>query len=235
MPSNLFDPLAATYDAWHETPLGRLVEAAERKAVFALWTPRPGERILDVSCGTGRFALALAREGARVTAADLSSPMLSAAAAKARQQGITLPLLRSDTQALPFPDGAFDAVLCLLTLEFVPDKRQALAEMLRVLKPNGVLILGVLPPWSPWAWRRRVKGWFDPASIWRGALFLGLRDVRRLLRRLPARIEAHRRSVFIPPYEPGPFRPLYKALEAIGTRLRLPHGAFLALRIRRLS
>ncbi|MBI5380162.1 MAG: methyltransferase domain-containing protein [Nitrospirae bacterium] len=233
MPTKLFDQLAAQYDAWHETPLGRLVEETEREAVAALWRPRPGERVLDVSCGTGRWALDLARQGAKVIAADFARTMLSVAAGKAAGEGIRLPLLQSDLAALPFRTGTFDAVLCLLTLEFLPDKQRGLREMLRVLEPEGTLLLGVLTPWSPWAWKRRVKGWFDSGSIWRGATFLNHSDLRRLLRSLPARMESHRRAVFVPPWEPGPLLPFYKALEAAGRRFQFPTGAFLAMRIRR--
>ncbi len=234
MPSNLFDSLAAAYDAWHEMPLGRIVEAAEREAVFALWRPQSGERVLDVSCGTGRWALDLAGQGAKVIAADSSRTMLTFTAGKARRAGVKLPLLQNDLAALPFRTGTFDAVLCLLTLEFIPDKQRGLREMLRVLKPEGTLLLGVLTPWSPWAWQRRIKGWRNPSSIWRGATFLGLGDLRRLLRPLPAWIESHRRAVFVPPWEPGLLLPLYETAERLGTRLQLPAAAFLALRIRRL-
>ena len=80
-----FDDLAAGYDDWYGTPLGALVDALERSAIFALTGEVEGQNALDASCGTGHYALALARRGARVTAVDASAPMLALAQVKARR------------------------------------------------------------------------------------------------------------------------------------------------------
>ncbi|MFQ5829725.1 MAG: class I SAM-dependent methyltransferase [Candidatus Methylomirabilia bacterium] len=58
-----FDQIASTYDAWYETRLGQLVHRLEKEAVFTLVEPRPSDMALDVSCGTGSYALELAERG----------------------------------------------------------------------------------------------------------------------------------------------------------------------------
>lgn len=64
--ASAFDALAMTYDAWYETPFGQLVDRLEKEAVFALVETRPDALALDLSCGTGHYALALAKRGLRV-------------------------------------------------------------------------------------------------------------------------------------------------------------------------
>ena len=80
----MFDQLAAEYDSWYQTSLGSLADALEREAVLGLAGAVNGRIALDASCGTGHYALALARRGARVTAVDASGSMLSLAQKKAQ-------------------------------------------------------------------------------------------------------------------------------------------------------
>src|SRR5207248_3148605 len=104
--------------------------------------PRPGERILDVACGTGAATRLLAeRVGptGQVVGLDVNAGMLAAARA-----AVTNPVVEwheANAQALPFADGAFDAILCQLGLQFFPDRPLALREMRRVLAPGGRLAL----------------------------------------------------------------------------------------------
>lgn len=97
--------------------------------------------ILDVATGTGRLPLALLRDhfGGQIVGLDLSKGMLRQAGAKLRPFGDRVILIRQDASELPFEDGAFDAVACLESLEFLPRPRDSLAEMVRVLAPGGVL------------------------------------------------------------------------------------------------
>src|SRR3989304_5329099 len=88
--SSGFDGLAAAYDRWYDTPVGRLVDQLEKDAGFALVEPQRGELVLDLSCGTGNSALALAQRGFRVVGVDVPEPMLLVARAKARRGGIAL-------------------------------------------------------------------------------------------------------------------------------------------------
>jgi len=99
--------------------------------------------LLDVATGTGRLPLALLRERFRgqIVGLDLSRGMLRQARRKLAAYGDQVTLLWHDASQLPFPDGTFDAVSCLESLEFMPHSREVLSEMVRVLAPGGVLFV----------------------------------------------------------------------------------------------
>jgi ubiquinone/menaquinone biosynthesis C-methylase UbiE len=161
----------AAYDAWEESPLGRLVARLEREAVFALVPTAPGGCALDLSCGTGGYALGLVERGFRAVGLDLSAAMLARASARAQGARAPLALVRADAGALPFRAGAFALVTLILGLEFLSDPAPALAEARRVLQPGGVLVVAILNRSGLWTMWRRLKRLVLP-SIWRGAIFL---------------------------------------------------------------
>ncbi len=99
--------------------------------------------VLDVATGTGRLPLALLRGGfaGQIVGLDLSRGMLRQAQAKLRSYGEQVCLVRQDAARLPFANGTFDAVTCLESLEFLPHPADALAEMVRVLAPGGLLLV----------------------------------------------------------------------------------------------
>jgi ubiquinone/menaquinone biosynthesis C-methylase UbiE len=126
-------------------------------AMTALWAidlvdqaaPRPGERVLDVACGTGVVArVAAERVGStgRVAALDINPGMLAVARSLPVAPGAGIEWHEGSVLALPFPDAAFDAVLCQLGLQFFPDRTAALREMRRVLAPEGRLAVSVFGP-----------------------------------------------------------------------------------------
>jgi ubiquinone/menaquinone biosynthesis C-methylase UbiE len=96
--------------------------------------------VLEVAIGTGRN-LPFYPEGVRLTGVDISSAMLMIARRRASELGLEVDLREADAQALPFPDASFDAVVCTLSLCNIPDDRNAIAEMKRVLRPGGLLLL----------------------------------------------------------------------------------------------
>lgn len=109
---------------------------------------RPGERVLDVACGTGIVArLASQLVGAAGTVAGLDiNPGMLAVARSTTSPGMAIDWHEASAEAMPLADAAFDAVLCQMGLQFMPDKHAALSEMRRVLAPGGRLILNVPGP-----------------------------------------------------------------------------------------
>ena len=106
--------------------------------------PKPGERVLDVGCGTGIVAREVAsRLGttATVTAVDPSANMLAVARAVAAEEGLTIKWREGNAEELPFHDDAFDLVLCQFALMFVADKAVALSEMRRVVNGSGRVLI----------------------------------------------------------------------------------------------
>ena len=116
----------------------------------------PGERVLDVACGSGQVTLQAAEAvGAQavVLGTDLSQRMVDSARQRAAQRSIpNVAFARMGAERLALPDAEFDVVLCSLGLMFVPDPARAVREMRRVLRPGGRLVLSV------WGQRSRC-GW----------------------------------------------------------------------------
>lgn len=111
---------------------------------------RPGERVLDVACGTGVVArLAAQQVGSKgtVVGVDIHPGMLQVARSST-PANLSLEWHQASADDMPLPDAAFDVVLCQLGLEFMQDKTAALAEMYRVLVPGGRIILNVPAPAS---------------------------------------------------------------------------------------
>jgi len=135
---------------------GSAAELYERHlvpAITALWAadlvaraaPQPGERVLDVACGTGVVArLAAKTMGAgRVVGLDINAAMLAVARSRPAGHAPHIEWREASALEMPFPDRSFDLILCQLGLQFFPDRSRALREMLRVLVPNGRLALSV--------------------------------------------------------------------------------------------
>ncbi|RCW45768.1 phosphatidylethanolamine N-methyltransferase /phosphatidyl-N-methylethanolamine N-methyltransferase [Halopolyspora algeriensis] len=95
---------------------------------------------LEVAVGTGRN-LGYYPPGVHLTGIDLSPGMLALARARADESELSVDLVEGDAQDLPFADAVFDTVLCTLGLSSIPDDRAAVAQMHRVLRPGGHLIL----------------------------------------------------------------------------------------------
>ncbi len=142
MTANDYDGFADAYSAENESSLFN--EYYERPAMLRLTGDVSGRRILDAGCGSGPLSAALRAKGAVVTGFDASAAMVDLA----RQRlGEDADLHVADLGApLPFADAEFDDVVASLVLHYLEDWAGALAELRRVLKPGGRLILSVNHP-----------------------------------------------------------------------------------------
>jgi SAM-dependent methyltransferase len=130
-----FDPLAAEYDRLR--PAGEAWEELTEHTIAALHEPH---RLLDIGCGTGRFAaFAKHRLGGRVWGVDPSAEMLRRARARPDARGIGWK--QGTAEHLPFRDGWFDAAHMHLVAHTLPDRPGALSEAARVLRPGGRLAI----------------------------------------------------------------------------------------------
>lgn len=100
-----------------------------------------GLRLLDVGCGTGHHLRDLRQRGFQVAGVDGSAEMLE----HARRLNPDCVIEQSDVDRLPFADRSFDYVVCIEVLRYLPDPRQALGEMARVLRPGGICLTTAAP------------------------------------------------------------------------------------------
>jgi SAM-dependent methyltransferase len=105
-----------------------------------------GSYLLDVGCGTGVVAVTAARAGAHVTGLDLTPALLERARENAMLAQVNVEFHEGDVEALPFADARFDFVLSQFGHMFGPRPDITIAEMLRVLKPGGVIAFSTWPP-----------------------------------------------------------------------------------------
>jgi SAM-dependent methyltransferase len=141
-----FGPRAAAYVASAVHAAGEdLAEIAARMRA------EPAGEVLDLGCGGGHVAFAVAEAAGRVTAYDLSADMLGAVAAEAARRGLgNIETRRGAAESLPFGDAAFDAVLTRFSAHHWGDVPAALAEARRVLRPGGRLIVAdLVAPGAP--------------------------------------------------------------------------------------
>lgn len=151
---DMFDRIAPVYDLMNRAmSLGLDVRWRRMTARGAV---RPGDRVLDVCCGTGDLALADREAGGDVTGLDFSERML----ARARRKSDAIEWVRGDATALPFSDEAFDAVTVGFGVRNLEDLESGLRELARVLRPGGRL--GCLEITRPrGVLRLFFRAWFD--------------------------------------------------------------------------
>ena len=150
----VFSSVAATYDEvipffayWGRSTIARL-------------PLEPGDRVLDVASGRGSTlfpALEMVGPGGHVVGTDFAPRMVRLTREEIRQRGIAnAEMLEMDARNLKFPDESFDAVVCAFGIFFVPSPETALAEMRRVLKPGGRVML------ATWSGEDPRYGWLGP-------------------------------------------------------------------------
>lgn len=173
----LFDEWPEKYDRWFTTPIGSLVKKYESELMLELLQPVSGETILDAGCGTGVFTLDILSAGTQIVGLDISFPMLRRA--REKSGGYPFYPILGDIAALPFREGSFDKVVSVTAIEFIEDARSAVAELFRVTKKGGVIVVANLNNRSPWAARRKEAAKKED-SIFRKAHFRSPDELRSL-------------------------------------------------------
>jgi demethylmenaquinone methyltransferase/2-methoxy-6-polyprenyl-1,4-benzoquinol methylase len=147
----VFDQVAGRYDLMNDLMSLGLHRAWKR---FAVWLARvqPGERVLDVATGSGDLARALSERGAQVWMSDVNHRMLCVGRDRVLDAGGMMPAVQCDAERLPFPERSFDCVTVAFGLRNMTHKDRALAEMMRVLRVGGrLLVLEFSRVWQPLA------------------------------------------------------------------------------------
>ncbi|MGO1504598.1 MAG: demethylmenaquinone methyltransferase [Brachybacterium sp.] len=144
--ATMFDGIAKRYDLMNDVAAMGQVRMWRDLMVEALQI-LPGDTVMDLAAGTGTSTSAIAREGARVVAADFSLGMMS----EGRRRGAPVPFVGADGQHLPFATDSFDAAVISFGLRNVHEPRMALAEMVRVVRPGGRVVVCEFstPSWGP--------------------------------------------------------------------------------------
>jgi ubiquinone/menaquinone biosynthesis C-methylase UbiE len=167
---------------------------------------KPGERVLDAGCGTGSltFTIPEVADVAHIQGIDFSEIYVEAARSINTDPRITIE--KGDVCALPYPDSTFDRCLSLLVLHFVPESAQAVSEMTRVVRPNGVVAAAV---WDGYGGMPSQRMFWDTMAVLE-----------------PSAAAARRENYFKPMTRPGEMKDLF-------TKVGLVDVAETALMIRR--
>ncbi len=139
----VFDSVASKYDVMNDLMSGGLHRAWKAYTVMVA-NLREGNQVLDIAGGTGDLSLAFAKKvgsTGRVVHTDINEAMLRTGRNRLIDAGVVLPTLVCDAEQLPFPDAHFDVVSVAFGLRNMTHKDLALAEMCRVLKPGGKLLV----------------------------------------------------------------------------------------------
>jgi ubiquinone/menaquinone biosynthesis C-methylase UbiE len=145
---------------------------------------QPGDRVLDVACGTGvvtRLAAERVGAGGLVAGLDVTPGMLEVARSET-PSGMSIEWYEASAESMPLPDEAFDVVLCQMGLQFIPDKLAALGEMRRVLRSGGRTLITTPGPKPPLfaIMTEALASHLNPEAVSFGDLVFSLHDVDQL-------------------------------------------------------
>jgi demethylmenaquinone methyltransferase/2-methoxy-6-polyprenyl-1,4-benzoquinol methylase len=153
---DLFASIARRYDLLNDLQSFGFHRLWKRRVV-ELAGVKPGNHALDLCCGTGDIAFALAQRGAETTGLDFSDKMLEVAQSRLQNPKIkaqNLKFIQGDAQQLPFPDNSFDAVTVGYGLRNLSSWETGLAEMVRVAKPGGRIVILEFGKPQNFLWRK---------------------------------------------------------------------------------
>jgi SAM-dependent methyltransferase len=186
---------------------------------------QPGERVLDVACGVGNAAVAAARHGAVATGLDIAELAIEQARERARSEGLVIGFNVGDVEAMPYDIGSFDVVLSMFGVMFSSHPEQAAAELARVCRSGGLIVLANWPPDSLIAQLFRTVTRYVPPPPGSPPFLWGQEEsVRRWLGPFVTELELRRQPYALRfPFTPG------RAAEAIGESIGPVRQALAAL------
>lgn len=137
--------LKATWESGDYATFARAIEPGALTFLDGLHL-KSGERYLDIACGAGQLAIPAARRGIDTTGLDLAANLIRHAQERARAEGLSVRFDQGDAEALPYETASFDVVSSLFGAMFAPRPELVAAELLRVTRPGGRIVMG---NWTP--------------------------------------------------------------------------------------
>lgn len=133
---------------WNAGDYGHFATYLEAGALYFLerLSIAPGTRMLDLGCGAGQIAIPAARAGVQVTGIDIAPQQIEQARTRAQAEGLDVTFEEGDAEMLPYADASFDLVVSLIGAMFAPRPDRVAAEMLRVCRPGGRIVMA---NWTP--------------------------------------------------------------------------------------
>ncbi len=216
-----FDKAANSYDNWYSSRAGKMYDRFEKKAFDELLANyHGGKKLLEIGCGTGHWSEYFADNGFEVTGVDVSESMMK----KAKEKQIPNTAFQvADGRKLPFEDDAFNVVSAVTVLEFSSDAEKILSEMVRCVKKNGTILLGLLNSLNSYNQKRSE----NPSSVFSSAKMYNPGEINEIASNYGQ--TNIRVTGFVPENEKLIWlSPIYNFLNRF---FRNKKGAFIALRI----
>lgn len=183
--------------SWNAGDYGLIAKGLESSAAeFLARIPfEPGTNLLDLACGTGQIAFPATRAGAQVIGVDIAPNWIEQARARAKEEGLNVQFDEGDAEDLLYEDASFDLVISLIGAMFAPRPERVAAEMVRVCRPGGRIVMG---NWTPEGFIggmfRTSAKYVPPSSLMPSPLLWGKEEsVRERLREHVADLKLTRR------------------------------------------
>jgi len=177
MKKPIFDSIAADYDSWYITDLGRAVDQVENELLQSMFTPN-GDKVLEIGCGTGLYTARLAAKGLKVTALDISGRMMVKAKERLKSLGLTAEWINADVTEVLDQLETYNGILSVTALEFIPNPEEVLKKLYAHLEPGGCLVIGIIAGDSPWSELYNSKAKENPESVFARARFYSEEEIR---------------------------------------------------------